>query len=70
MTQFLYKFWTDEYAQMSQNNRLLTEAVSPIQNKVGRFISSAVIRNIVGQVKSTIDLRDVMDNQKILTWSI
>lgn len=62
----LYKFWTDEYAQMSQNNRLLTEAVSPIQNKVGRFISSAVIRNIVGQVKSTIDLRDIMDNQKIL----
>jgi hypothetical protein len=62
----LYKFWTDEYAQMSQNNRLLTEAVSPIQNKVGRFISSAVIRNIVGQVKSTIDLRDVMDNKKIL----
>ncbi len=62
----LYKFWTDEYAQMSQNNRLITEAVSPIQNKVGRFISSAVIRNIVGQVKSTIDLRDIMDNQKIL----
>jgi hypothetical protein len=62
----LYKFWTDEYAQMSQNKRLITEAVSPIQNKVGRFISSAVIRNIIGQVKSTIDLRDIMDNQKIL----
>ncbi len=62
----LYKFWTEEYAKMSQNNRLLTEAVSPIQNKVGRFVSSAVIRNIIGQVKSTIDLRDVMDNQKIL----
>jgi len=62
----LYKFWTEEYAKMSQNNRLLTEAVSPIQNKVGRFVSSAVIRNIVGQVKSTIDLRDIMDNQKIL----
>lgn len=62
----LYKFWTEEYAKMSQNNRLLTETISPIQNKIGRFISSAVIRNIVGQVKSTIDLRDVMDNQKIL----
>jgi hypothetical protein len=62
----LYKFWVEEYAKMSQNNRLLTEAVSPIQNKVGRFVSSAVIRNIVGQVKSTIDLRDIMDNQKIL----
>ena len=62
----LYKFWIEEFAQMSQNNRLLTEAISPIQNKVGRFISSAVIRNIIGQVKSTIDLRDIMDNQKIL----
>lgn len=62
----LYKFWVEEFAQMSQNNRLLTEAISPIQNKVGRFISSAVIRNIIGQVKSTIDLRDIMDNQKIL----
>ncbi len=62
----LYKFWVEEFAQMAQNNRLLTEAVSPIQNKVGRFISSAVIRNIIGQVKSTIDLRDIMDNQKIL----
>jgi hypothetical protein len=62
----LYKFWIEEFAQMSQNNRLLTEAISPIQNKVGRFVSSAVIRNIIGQVKSTIDLRDIMDNQKIL----
>ncbi len=62
----LYKFWVEEFSQMSQNNRLLTESVSPIQNKVGRFISSAVIRNIIGQVKSTIDLRDIMDNRKIL----
>ena len=62
----LYKFWIEEFAQMSQNNRLLTESISPIQNKVGRFVSSAVIRNIIGQVKSTIDLRDIMDNQKIL----
>ena len=62
----LYKFWTDEFAQMAQNPRLLAEAVAPIQNKVGRFIASAVTRNIVGQVKSTIDLRDIMDNKKIL----
>jgi len=62
----LVKFWEDEYAQMSQNQRLISESLSPIQNKVGRFISSAVTRNIVGQVKSTIDLRDIMDNKKIL----
>jgi hypothetical protein len=62
----LYKFWTEEYAQMAQNPRLITEAVAPIQNKVGRFIASAVTRNLVGQVKSSIDLRDIMDNKKIL----
>lgn len=62
----LVNFWEDEYAQMSQNPRLLSESLSPIQNKVGRFISSAVTRNIIGQVKSTIDLREIMDNKKIL----
>lgn len=62
----LYKFWIEEFAQMAQNSKLLSESVSPIQNKVGRFVSSAVTRNIIGQVKSTIDLREIMDNQKIL----
>jgi hypothetical protein len=62
----LLQFWEDEFEQMSSNKRLVTEAVAPIQNKVGRFISSAVIRNIIGQVKSTIDLREIMDNRKIL----
>ncbi|MCC7290174.1 type IV secretion system DNA-binding domain-containing protein [bacterium] len=62
----LTKFWEEEYAQMSQNPKLVTEAIAPIQNKVGRFLSSAVIRNIVGQVKSTIDLRKIMDEGKIL----
>ena len=62
----LYKFWAEEFAQMSQNNRLATEAVAPIQNKVGRFLASSVIRNIVGQVHSTINLREIMDGRKIL----
>lgn len=62
----LYKFWEEEFAQMSQNSKLVSEAVAPIQNKVGRFISSAVMRNIVGQVKSSFNLRDVMDSGKIL----
>jgi hypothetical protein len=62
----LLQFWEDEFEQMSSNKRLVTEAVAPIQNKVGRFISSAVIRNIIGQVKSTIDLREIMDEGKIL----
>ncbi len=57
-------FWVEEFANYAEKYR--TEAVAPIQNKVGQFLSSAVIRNIVGQPKSTIDLREIMDNSKIL----
>jgi len=62
----LLKFWNEEYASMETNSRLVTEAVAPIQNKVGRFLSSATIRNIVGQVTSTIDFKEVMNGGKIL----
>jgi hypothetical protein len=57
-------FWIEEFANYAEKYR--TEAVAPIQNKVGQFLSSAIIRNIVGQPKSTIDLREIMDNSKIL----
>lgn len=57
-------FWVDEFANYNEKYR--TEAIAPIQNKVGQFLSSAIIRNIVGQPKSTMDLRSIMDNQKIL----
>ncbi len=57
-------FWLEEFANYAEKYR--TEAVAPIQNKVGQFLSSSVIRNIVGQPKSTIDLREIMDNEKIL----
>ncbi len=61
-------FWTDEYANYNEKYR--TEAIAPIQNKVGQFLSSAIVRNIVGQPKSTIDLREIMDNKKILIVDI
>ncbi len=57
-------FWIDEYANYAEKYR--TEAVAPIQNKVGQFLSSGIIRNIIGQPRSTIDLRSIMDDQKIL----
>lgn len=57
-------FWTDEYANWQEKYR--QEAVAPIQNKVGQFLSTGLIRNIVGQSKSTIDLRQMMDEKKIL----
>lgn len=61
-------FWVDEYA--NYNERFRTEAIAPIQNKVGQFLSSSVIRNIVGQTKSTIDMREAMDNKKIILLNL
>ncbi len=61
-------FWTDEYA--NYNERFRTEAIAPIQNKVGQFLSSSIVRNIVGQTKSTIDIRKVMDERKILLMNL
>ena len=62
----LRDFWEKEYAQMMTNPRLHTEAVAPIQNKVGRFLSSSTIRNIVGQRTSSLDLDEIMNGGKIL----
>ncbi len=61
-------FWRDEFA--SFNDKFRSEAVSPIQNKIGQFLSSSIIRNIVGQPKSTIDMREIMDNGKILLLNL
>ncbi|QQR84273.1 type IV secretion system DNA-binding domain-containing protein [Candidatus Peregrinibacteria bacterium] len=57
-------FWEDEFAQMSDKFR--TEAIAPIQNKVGQFLSSPTMRNILGQVKSTVNIRFMMDTGKIV----
>ncbi|MEK7496274.1 MAG: DUF87 domain-containing protein [Patescibacteria group bacterium] len=61
-------FWLDEYD--NYNEKFRTEAISPIQNKIGQFLSSAIIRNIVGQPTSTIDLRDIMDHRKVLLMDL
>lgn len=56
-------FWVDEYAKYS--DRFATEATAAIQNKVGQFAANPLIRNMVGQPKSTFDIRKVMDEKKI-----
>ncbi len=61
-------FWVTEFARYTQ--RLEVEATAAIQNKVGQFISAPLIRNIIGQVQSTIDMRKVMDEGKILIANI
>ncbi|OHA62005.1 MAG: hypothetical protein A2117_02345 [Candidatus Wildermuthbacteria bacterium GWA2_46_15] len=61
-------FWTQEYARYNQ--RYEVEATAAIQNKIGQFISSPLIRNIIGQVASKIDMREIMDSRKILIVNI
>jgi len=57
-------FWINEFEKMDPKNRI--EAISPILNKVGQFLSSPIIRNILGQPNSAIDLRFAMDHKKIV----
>lgn len=61
-------FWEEEFAQYNQN--FAVEAIAPIQNKVGQFLSSALIRNIVGQEESSFSMRDIMDSQKIIIMNL
>ncbi|MDP2625112.1 MAG: hypothetical protein Q8P27_02915, partial [Candidatus Peregrinibacteria bacterium] len=46
------------------------EAIMPLLNKVGQFVSTQLIRNIVGQPENRLNIRDIMDNQKILLMKI
>ncbi len=61
-------FWTNEFAKYS--DKFSTEASAAIQNKVGQFISNPLIRNIIGQPKSSFDIRDLMDGKKILLMNL
>lgn len=57
-------FWTIEFA--SWNERFMTEAIAPILNKVGAFTANPLVRNIIGQPKSSFNIRQIMDERKIL----
>ncbi len=61
-------FWEVEFEQYPKVFR--TETISPIQNKVGQFLSTPIIRNIVGQTKAKFDLSDVLDSGKILLMNL
>jgi len=56
-------FWENEFNKYHLQFR--TEAIAPIQNKVGQFISNPLLRNIIGQSKSTIDLNEILNEGKI-----
>jgi Type IV secretion-system coupling protein DNA-binding domain len=61
-------FWETEFA--NYNDKYKQEAVAPIQNKIGQFLSASIIRNIVAQVKSRINIREIMDTQKIFIMNL
>ncbi len=61
-------FWVTEYARYTQRYEI--EATAAIQNKVGQFISNPLIRNIIGQTRSTIDMREIMDKEKIFIMDL
>ncbi len=58
------QFWNIEFA--SWNDKFQAEAIAPVLNKVGAFTANPVIRNIIGQPKSTFNIRQIMDEGKIL----
>lgn len=57
-------FWVDEYAKYT--DKYAQEATPAIQNKIGQFAGNPLIRNIIGQAKSSFDVRKIMDEKKIL----
>jgi hypothetical protein len=56
-------FWENEFE--NYDKKFMLEAIAPIQNKVGQLLMSPHVRNILGQVKSRIDARFMMDNGRI-----
>ena len=61
-------FWQTEFNTWDM--RFQTEAVAPVLNKVGAFTANPTIRNIIGQPKSTFDIRKIMDEGKILILNL
>ncbi|MEI7720149.1 MAG: type IV secretion system DNA-binding domain-containing protein [bacterium] len=61
-------FWVDEFA--NYGDRYTQEATPAIQNKIGQFTSNPLIRNIIGQPKSSFDIRQMMDDKKILIMNL
>ncbi len=57
-------FWLDEFARWKPN--LQAEAIAPIQNKLGQFLAQPLLRAVLDQPRSTIRLREIMDDGRVL----
>ncbi len=62
------QFWRVEFASWSE--KYATEAIAPVLNKVGAFVANPTIRNIIGQPKSSFNIRQIMDEGKILVVNL
>lgn len=58
------RYWTDQIAQTSDFHK--SETLDYISSKFGRFVTNKMIRNIIGQAKSTLNMREAMDQGKIV----
>ncbi|MEX2054548.1 MAG: type IV secretion system DNA-binding domain-containing protein, partial [Candidatus Andersenbacteria bacterium] len=63
------QFWEKEFAQ-SQRGQMSADMLSYVISKLGRFIGNVVVRNIIGQARSSFDMRDIMDQRKILLCNL
>jgi len=66
----LKKFFEKEFAEFKSNNKLKTESISPIQNKIGPFETIQIIRNILCQRNSTVNFTDIMNSKKIFLFNL
>lgn len=61
-------FWVDEFGKYDE--KYARESSAAIQNKIGQFISNPLVRNIIGQPKTSFDIREIMDRKKILIMNL
>jgi len=61
-------YWNDEFANYTE--RFTADALPAIQNKIGQFTGNPLIRNIIGQPHSSFDIREIMDQKKILIMNL
>ena len=62
------QFWKKEFGSWS--DKQVTESVAPVLNKVGAFTANPIVRNIIGQPKSSFNIRQIMDEGKILVVNL
>ena len=61
-------FWVSEFAAWSE--KFDADAITPLLNKVGQFVATNMMRNVVGQPITKFDIREIMDEEKILLMKV